>query len=386
MGKKLLLVSFDAVGSDELTVLRNLPNFKRIFANGRIFPNLKTVFISNTYPIHSSIVTGVVPEKHGLISNVMLQPQNPKPWWNYDSHLLKAEPLWDTIAKKGLTTAAVMWPVTAYAKNIRWNIPEIAIREGDNQICANLKTGSKLIQIFTYLRHHKLLRGIEQPERDHFSAACMQDIINLGAPDLMLMHLTAYDSLCHEYGRGSAETMDALRKMDGFLGMLADACKEDTTVIVFSDHAQLNVHTAVDPNRILEFLGYLKYHEDGTVSNERVVFQNQDGSSFCFNRGLDPEQLGLVRDAVLADPAVERLLTEEEMRESGFAGNAEFGICAKEGYYFKASNNEKATHGYPTNYPNYDVFFAISDPWPDLESNSILEVTKAAREILGVRS
>lgn len=384
MRKKLLLVSYDAVGSDELPFLRELPNFKRVFSQGRIFPELKTVFISNTYPVHASIATGVVPGIHGLTSNMMLQPENPKPWWNYDCHLLKAEPVWDTAAKKGLTTAAVMWPVTAYAKNIRWNIPEIVKREGENQVIANLRTGSKLIQIFTYLRHKKLLRGIEQPERDHFATACMQDIINLGHPDLMLMHLTAYDSLCHEYGRGSAEAQDALRKMDDFLGNLVEACGKDTTVIVFSDHAQLNVHTAVDPNRVLELLGYLEYHENGTVSNERAVFQNQDGSSFCFNRDLAPEQIELVRDTVLADSAVERLLTKDEMNESGYAGKAEFGICAKEGFYFKAVNDEKATHGYPTNYPSYSVFFAVSEPCPKLESNSILEVTKAAIKILGI--
>lgn len=384
MGKKLLLVSFDAVGSDELTILRELPNFKRIFANGSIFPNLKTVFISNTYPVHSSIATGVVPGEHGLNSNIMLQPHNPNPWWNYDSRQLKAEPIWDTASKYGLKTAAVMWPVTAYAENINWNIPEIVIREGESQIWANLRTGSKFIQIFTYLRHSNLLRGIEQPERDRFATACMQDIINFKHPDLMLMHLTAYDSLCHVHGRGSKETLEAMREMDGFLGKLADACGKDTTTIVFSDHSQLNVHTAVDPNRVLGSLGHLDYHEDGTVSNERAFFQNQDGSSFCFSRNLTQEQLAAVRNAVLADPGVNRLLTEEEMQESGFAGKAEFGICAKEGYYFKKVNDEKATHGYPTDYPNYDVFFAISEPWPEPESDSILEVTKAARKVLWI--
>lgn len=387
MRKKLLLVSFDAVGSDELNILRELPNFKRIFSNGRIFPNLKTTFISNTYPVHASIVTGTVPGKHGLISNVMLQPENPKPWWNYDSRLLNAEPIWDTAAANGLKTGSVMWPVTAYAKNIRWNIPEIMKKEGENQIIANLRTGSKLIQIFTYLRHHKLLRGIEQPERDRFAAASMVDIIQLGHPDLMLMHLTAYDSLCHEHGRGSEESLDALREMDGFLGTLADAAefaKGETTVIVFSDHAQLNVHTAVDPNRILEFLGYLTYHENGTVTDARAVFQNEDGSSFCFNRELDADQIELVKNAVLADIAVERLLTDEEMKESGYAGDAVFGICAKPGFYFKAKNNEKATHGYPVDYPNYAVFFAISEAYPEPETNSILEVTKAAKQVLGI--
>lgn len=387
MRKKLLLVSFDAVGSDELVRLQEMPNFKRIFANGTVFPGLKTVYISNTYPVHASIATGVVPGVHGLISNVMVQPEKARPWWNYDSRLLKAKPLWDLAAAKGLKTAAVMWPVTAYAKNIRWNVPEIMTREGESQVSANLRTGSKLIQLYSYLRHKNLLRGIEQPERDRFAAASMADIISLGHPDLMLMHLTAYDSMCHKYGKGTPETDNALREMDLMLGMLADRAgfsEGKTTVIVFSDHSQLNVHTAVDPNRILDVLGYLRYKEDGTVTDARAFFQNCDGSSFCFNRELDEDQLELVKNAVLADTAVERLLSDAEMAESGYAGQAAFGVCAKRGFYFNPVNREKATHGYPTDYPDYDVFFAVSEPWPEPESRSILEVTKAARKILEI--
>ena len=387
MRKKLLLVSFDAVGSDELVRLQEMPNFKRIFANGTVFPGLKTVYISNTYPVHASIATGVVPGVHGLISNVMVQPEKARPWWNYDSRLLKAKPLWDLAAAKGLKTAAVMWPVTAYAKNIRWNVPEIMTREGESQVSANLRTGSKLIQLYSYLRHKNLLRGIEQPERDRFAAASMADIISIGHPDLMLMHLTAYDSMCHKYGKGTPETDDALREMDLMLGMLADRAgfsEGKTTVIVFSDHSQLNVHTAVDPNRILDVLGYLRYKEDGTVTDARAFFHNCDGSSFCFNRELDEDQLELVKNAVLADTAVERLLSDAEMAESGYAGQAAFGVCAKRGFYFNPVNREKATHGYPTDYPDYDVFFAVSEPWPEPESRSILEVTKAARKILEI--
>ena len=384
MGKKLLLVSFDAVGSDELPILRGMPNFRRIFADGSIFPDLKTTFISNTYPVHSSIATGVVPGVHGLICNTMLQPENPKPWWNYDSRLLKADPIWKKASKHGLKTAAVMWPVTAYAKEIVWNVPEIMVKEGESQVSANLRCGSKIPQLLSYVLHRKLLRGIEQPERDRFAAASMVDAIHLIRPDLMLMHLTAYDSLCHEFGRGSDQTMMALREMDQILGQLYDASGKDTSVIVFSDHAQLNVHTAVDPNRILEMLGYLNYHENGTVTDAQGVFQNCDGSSFFFNRGMDPDLVGLVKDAVLADIAVERLLTDAEMNESGYAGQAEFGICARPGYYFKAANVEKATHGYPTDYPDYRVFFAVSEPYPAIETNSILEVHKAALKILGL--
>ena len=384
MGKKLLLVSYDAVGSDELSIVRELPNFKRAFANGRIFPDLKTVFISNTYPVHSSVATGTVPGKHGLISNTMVQPENPKPWWNYDSRLLKEETLWQKASKKGLKTAAVLWPVTAYAKEIRWNIPEILTREGESQVSANLRCGSKIIQLLTYIRHKKLFHGTKQPDLDCFSTACMLDIIRLGHPDLMMIHFTAHDTLCHLNGRWSDAAREALRVMDENLGKLLDACGPDTSVIVFSDHAQLNVHTAVDPNRLVGELGYLRYHEDGTVTEARGFFQNADGSSFFFNRELDKEAADLIRDAVLADPSTERLLTDAEMEESGYAGKAVFGICAKQGYYFKCANVEKATHGYPTDYPNYGVFFAVSEPWPDPETDSILEVNKAARKILGL--
>ena len=387
MRKKVLLVSFDAIGSGDLSLLREMPNFNRIFSRGTIFPNLRTVFISNTYPVHASIATGVVPCRHGLISNVMFQPQNPDPWWNYDSRLLQVKPLWDLAAEKGLSTAAVLWPVTAYAKNISWNLPEIVTRDGESQVSANLRTGSKLIQIFTYLRHKKILRGIEQPERDLFATAAMKDIIRIGHPDLMLMHLTTYDTLCHKFGRGSAECISALREMDSMLGTLADTAgfaEDKVTVIVFSDHAQLNVHTASDPNKTLEHLGYLDLHPDGTVSNEKAVFQNCDGSSFCFNRSLSAEQLEQVKKSLLSDPAVERLLTGGEMTESGYAGKAAFGICAKPGFYFKAANNEKATHGYPTDYPDYDVFFAVSEPRDALQTKSILEVNKTVREILEI--
>ena len=384
MGKKLLLVSFDAVGSKELSALRDLPNFSRIFSGGKVFPDLRTVFISNTYPIHSSIVTGVVPGVHGLISNVMLQPENPKPWWNYDSRLLQVKPIWKKAAEKGLKTAAVMWPVTAYAKEIAWNVPEIMAREGESQIAANLRCGSKFPQILSYILHRKLLRGIEQPERDRFAAACMLDAIRIMRPDLMLMHLTAYDSLCHEFGRGSDQTVSALRELDTNLGMLADAAGKDTAVIVFSDHAQLNVHTAFDPNRIAGRMGFLTYHEDGTAADARAVFQNADGSSFLFNFGLVEEQIAALKQAVLSDPSVLRLLTEAEMIESGYAEKAVFGICARPGYYFKAHNIEKATHGYPVDYPDYGVFFAVSEPLPDPETSSILEVTKAAERILGL--
>ncbi len=384
--KKVLVVSFDAVGAEhELPVLRELPNFKRAFGSGSVYDGLRTTFISNTYPVHASIATGTTPAVHGLISNTKLQLDTLKPEWNYDSRLLRAEPIWRTAAKAGLSVASVLWPVTGYAKEIRWNIGEIMARPGESQIAANLRTCSKLTQIIAFLRHGHYLRGIAQPERDCFAAHSMRDIIRVFHPDLMLMHFTAYDTLCHENGRGSEAALNGLRAMDEYFGLLLDVIDKDTVVVGFSDHAQLNVNAVFDPNSVLGGMGFLNYHADGTCSDEKAAFQNAGGCSFFINKELTDEQVKAVRERVLANEAIRRELTEDEMAESGYTGTAAFGICAKQGYHFgPASSYEKATHGYPLDMPDYHVFMAVSEPYGALETDCILEVYKAARKFLAL--
>ena len=61
---KVMLISFDAVGSDEVSELLAMPNFKRVTQNGMLFRDMKTVFVSNTYPIHTSVATGKPPCAH----------------------------------------------------------------------------------------------------------------------------------------------------------------------------------------------------------------------------------------------------------------------------------------------------------------------------------
>lgn len=367
--KKLCLISFDAVGSDEVPNLLMYPNFSRLAGSGRVFTDLKTVFVSNTNPIHASVATGCVPAEHGLISNTKVQPEKRHPDWNFDSRLLKKQTLWQFAAERGLRTAAILWPVTGYAKGIRWNIPESIAPEGESQVITNMKTGSILIQLRCVLKYRGLMDGVRQPALDRFSTACACDILRRHQPGLTLLHFTAYDSICHEFGRKAPETMAMLKELDDNLGKVMAAAGDDTTFIIFSDHSQLNVHTAYDPNTLVG-------------DPARGYFQNADGSSFFLPGTMSAEEIAALKQQVLAYEGTNRELTDAEMAESGYAGKAAFGIAAKPGWYFHSGAAEKATHGYPTDYENYRVFMALNRPWPDLETNSILEVNKAAKRII----
>jgi predicted AlkP superfamily pyrophosphatase or phosphodiesterase len=153
----------------------------------------------------------------------------------------------------------------------------------------------------------------------------MEDILRRKKPDLALMHLSAFDSFCHSYGESSPEADEALKVMDAALGRLLDAAKAAGTepgVILFSDHAQLPVEHTVLPNKLLK--------EAGLLGRDSYI-ECCGGSAFFYTGSLDTSQVNTLKAQLEASEGFHRWLTEDEMRESGYAspllpGNAQRSI------------------------------------------------------------
>lgn len=359
---KVMLISFDAVADSEFDTITAYPAIGKFMKEAAVVREADTVFLSNTYPIHTSVVTGCHPKDHGIISNTRLQPETSHPvWYNY-SRAIRRKTLWQAAYEKGLKTAAVMWPVTAGAKEIRYNIPEIMARPRQNQMVVSMKAGSKALQVREFLRHGKLMKGIEQPHLDRFSITSMYDIIKEKQPDLMLLHLTSYDSLCHRYGRGAAELKMAYRTLDKGLELMLEAVSEDTTVIVFSDHGQLNINYCTNPNRILEDMELLTMKEDESIKDYQCFFECCGGSVYFHCKKRSELPLEEIMGRVVEDPGFGRFLTGEELQISGRKGIC-FGFSAKPGCCYEApAGPKKGDHGYPLDYEDYKVFYAVKGP------------------------
>src|SRR5580693_1023631 len=109
----LVLISLDGFRWDYLD--RNAsPNIKAIAGRGVRAKSLIPAFPSETFPNHYSIVTGVYPEKHGIVKNNMYDPvfdasfsmsrnAAESRWWG-------AEPIWITAVKQGQFSAVYFWP------------------------------------------------------------------------------------------------------------------------------------------------------------------------------------------------------------------------------------------------------------------------------------
>ena len=385
--KKLLIISFDAVGDKEFNRLLQYPNFEAMAGRSAIVHKVKSVFLSNTYPVHTSVVTGVEPVEHGLINNTERKPLHHPRWW-YDAKRIKATTLWDEAHKKGLSVASVLWPVTGKAKAIKWNVPESLADYGKSQVLTNFKNGSKRLQLKLLLQYGSMIDGINQPTLDNFTTCCMRDILTKKQPDLALVHFTAYDTLCHRHGVESNELNNALEALDNNLGILLKAAGKDYNVIVFSDHAQLPAEKDILPNKMLaEKFGLTEETESG-YDMSKCYFECCGGSAFFREYKLDDEDIEKVKVEVAQLEGFNRFLTVEEMRISGREDEA-FGFCASVGYAIHDfSSNEKANHGYPLDYDKYEVFYMGSGPDFQAgtveEGGSLLDIAPLANEILGL--
>ena len=77
----MIVLSWDAVGSEDISYLKELPHFSSLLKRGAFCDQVKSVFPSLTYPAHATIITGKIPAHHGIVNNLRFQPEREKPDW-----------------------------------------------------------------------------------------------------------------------------------------------------------------------------------------------------------------------------------------------------------------------------------------------------------------
>jgi len=86
MTKKLIIISVDALGADDLKQTPSeLHMFNFFKEHSTHIRQVEAIYPSLTYPSHVTLVTGVYPKKHGVVNNTLLQPERKSPdWYWYD--------------------------------------------------------------------------------------------------------------------------------------------------------------------------------------------------------------------------------------------------------------------------------------------------------------
>lgn len=224
--RPVILISLDSFHPDYLE--RDLmPTLQRLAREGVRAKWLRPSYPTKTFPNHYTLVTGLVPDRHGIIDNNMVDPALGRfqlqdraavgdgRWWG-------GEPVWIGAQRQGLRTATLFWPGSEAAidgvRPDRW-------RPFD----ASMALDARVDQVLAWL-------GEDETTRPHF----------------ITLYLEQIDAAGHRYGPDSPELAQAMRASDRALARLVEGIgklglADAAQLVIVSDHGM----APLDPERVI---------------------------------------------------------------------------------------------------------------------------------------
>lgn len=210
-----LLVSIDGFRSDYLT--RGItPNLSMLATRGVTAP-MRPSFPSKTFPNHYTLVTGLRPDRHGIVDNSMEDPGQPGVtfslgnatqaldpfWWN------AAEPIWITAERAGIVTATMFWPGSEVA--IGGMRPRTWQRFDQN-----ITGGQRVEAVLDWMRRPAASR-----------------------PRFVTLYFDTVDTAGHQFGPDAVQTNAAIAALDAQIGDLLAGLTtlgQQANIVITSDH------------------------------------------------------------------------------------------------------------------------------------------------------
>jgi predicted AlkP superfamily pyrophosphatase or phosphodiesterase len=348
-----------------------LPTLRKLAAEGS---SARAMTVSNpsiTWPCHTSLVTGVTPQKHGVLFNGLLvrqgtsQPPKLEPWVD-KSRLVRVPTLYDVAHAAGLTTAESDWVAVTRPGTINWSFPEIPKADGAverEMIAAGIITAEDIAGM--------------QPGGSRNKTVWRDDLWTKGAihmfkqhkPNLLLYHTLNTDATHHRYGPGTDPSYTALSLADRYLGDLVQAVTEAglrdrTTFLISTDHGFKKVTHFAYPNVVLKKAGLIRT-AGPTVSQCDAYAMTQGGIAFVYV--LDParksELVPRLKELFAASEGIDRVIDANEAHGLGMPtpaenqGMGELILYPKNGYSLFASPAGDAAAGPSINYGGSHGYF-----------------------------
>jgi hypothetical protein len=216
----VILISLDGTRPADVA---DLGFFRRVAERGARADGLEPAFPSNTFPNHVTLVTGVVPDRHGIVSNVFFDPERGLFRYEDDPTWIEVEPLWSLLARAGIPSASFHW----VGSEGPWR-SGLGPRHWE-KFDADVPESRKVEQLLAWL-------DLRDPAQ---------------RPRLVTCWLRGADATGHRFGPDTAESRRALRRQERALdellrGLEVRSLLASTTLLLVSDHGMARVERSLD--------------------------------------------------------------------------------------------------------------------------------------------
>ena len=216
----LLLVSLDGVHPGFLG-RGDTPHLDRLAREGVRAEWMTPSYPTLTFPNHYTIVTGLRPDRHGIVHNTMRDEalggftlKNSEAvgdgrWWG-------GEPLWVAVERAGLSTATLSWPGSEAAVQ--------GVRPGRWHVYDETRPVAQRVDT--------VAGWLAEPDATR--------------PRLATLYFEHPDAAAHAHGPRSPQLRAAMREVDTAIGTLLDrlarsGARARTDIVIVSDHGMAEV-------------------------------------------------------------------------------------------------------------------------------------------------
>lgn len=387
-----------------------IPFLRSLMASGSYASGVRGVWPTVTYPSHTTLVTGVVPARHGIENNLEFDPKRTfgDSWYWYASQI-KVPTLWSAAHAAHLSTASVGWPATVGNTDIDnlipeyWRIfrPTADLNPSDVRLIEALSRPAGMLHRLEQSLGPFISGNDPYPPGDAIKTRFALEILRTAKPAFMTVHLSALDEEEHGHGPFSPQANAELEVLDQSMATLAAAARANdthTVVVVVSDHGFTRIERKVN---LLP--AFVKAHLV-TVNESRIVDWKAEPwaaggmAAVMLNAGDEPLKLKVraLLDELEADPAngIEAILDRSAMQARGGFKEAAFVIVMKLGYYALADLSSPAlaevtgtpgTHGFSPDHPEMRAsFFVAGTHIAKHRDLGIVEMTRIAPTVASI--
>jgi predicted AlkP superfamily pyrophosphatase or phosphodiesterase len=387
----VLLISIDGFAPDYLINADKhglkVPVLREFIAKGAYASNVVNVSPTVTYPNHTSLVTGVAPQQHGIYTNTVFDPEGREQGaWNWYGAQIKARTLWDAAKDKGMTTASVLWPVSVAHPAIDYNVPEYwrVKQPSDDYLLDAVATPRGFLETVSAVDSLFINGGKEANAWafDDKLADIAIAMIQEAKPEVLTVHIVGLDSAQHENGPlpTNEESRETLEHLDTTIGRIIAVEREahpNATIAIASDHGFLPVTTTVNLNAAFSKAGLIELDANNKVKSWKAYAWNSGGSaSVVLKDPNDAATLAAV-DKILSelaanpDNGIAAVLRGEDAVAGGALPQASFVVDCRSGFatggaltgnVITPTAKLTGTHGYLNTHPEMNSSFFVMGP------------------------
>lgn len=375
----VLMISIDGMRPASYTEAgpARIPTLRRLAREGAWAEGVTGVLPTVTYPSHTTMITGVPPARHGIVSNTILDPEglSSGAWYWYASQI-RVPTLPGVVRARGLTVGAVSWPVTV-GMDLDFLVPEFP----RSRHAESLHMLAALSWPRTLLGSYQAEAGsMGWPLTDDDRAGMAAWIMRTFRPNLMLVHIFDNDSASHDFGPDSPEALAALEKSDAHVAGILEAADaaglgDELSVVIVSDHGFVGLNERLQPNTVLKEQGLIQVDENGRITDWKAYFKANGGSGTVH---LAPDAGSAVRDQVAAlfaelaaDPAngIAKVWTPADLAAVGAHPDAALAVTMRPGFYAGGGHDSlrvpypgRGGHGFDPALPQLQASLIVRRP------------------------